>query len=121
VELGCGCGFLAIAALKMYPSLERYFATDGSSTAVEKCRMNLEANFGTRTKADRIWTELIDWEKDEEKFRKTVLELTQDLGPGVLLGAGVKQLKARSNLRSIKFILLHYHRKMKIDTVFPQM
>lgn len=29
LELGCGCGLLATAALKIFPHILKYFATDG--------------------------------------------------------------------------------------------
>src|ERR1700754_464841 len=84
-ELGCGCGLLAAAVLKTFPHLSKYIASDGHSSAIGKCRVNLEANFGTLN--DVIQVEEIDWKKDGRKFEELVRTLSEELGPGILLGA----------------------------------
>jgi len=89
-ELGCGCGFLAVANLKMFPNdLEQYLATDGSPSAVEKCRQNVLANLTTPVDSKKCKTMLIDWERDEGEWKSEVESLDGQFGPGgVLLGAG---------------------------------
>lgn len=88
LELGCGCGLLATAVSKTFPHLSKYYASDGSSSAVSKCKTNVEANFGN-LKSDVIQVEEIDWQRDGEKFKKVVTKLSEEFeGPGLLLGAG---------------------------------
>lgn len=87
MELGCGCGLLATAVSKMFPHLSKYVASDGHASAVSKCKINIEANFGTSS-TNVIEVEEIDWLKDEEKFEKVVSNLTEEFGSGILLGAG---------------------------------
>jgi hypothetical protein len=91
LELGCGCGFLAVAGLKIFPAptvVQKYIATDGSFTALERCRENVSANFTDTTETNAVQFEELDWDSDAEKLRKLVEVNTEKYGRGLLLGAG---------------------------------
>lgn len=96
LELGCGCGFLAVGMCKCIPvSLQKYVATDGSLVALEMAKFNVEVNFTEKAEQiikNRIKFEKVDWQNEatRESFTQLVDGMTCIYGPdkGLLLGAG---------------------------------
>ncbi|CAL8145054.1 unnamed protein product [Orchesella dallaii] len=97
LELGCGCGFLAVALTKSVPRLEKYIATDGSYRALEKAKHNVNTNFfshlhTTLNLRRKVSFEKVDW---QEESRGTFIELvdglvnTYGLNSGILVGADI--------------------------------
>jgi len=87
LELGSGCGLLAVAGVKTFPKLKKYIATDGSKSTLEKCRENYIVNFGSLD--DSIHFEELDWVTDFDKFKLLVERCTNEFGRGLLLGADI--------------------------------
>ncbi len=96
LELGCGCGFLAVGMCKCIAgTLQQYIATDGSLAALEKAKFNVEVNFTDKDEQiikNRIKFEKVNWENEatRESFTQLVDGMTCIYGAdkGLLLGAG---------------------------------
>ncbi|ODM96478.1 Protein-lysine N-methyltransferase EEF2KMT [Orchesella cincta] len=97
LELGCGCGFLAVAVTKCIPCLENYIATDGSQPALEKAKHNVDANFSNDNDKNillrkKVSFEKVDWQEEtRESFTQMVDGMTSINGTnsGLLLGADI--------------------------------
>lgn len=96
IELGSGCGYLAIATVKLKQNprsstvIEKYLATDASSDALSHCEKNLVANFGQELHRCPVKMLKVDWTSSEDvkAFAACVEEATRQQGTGCLIGAG---------------------------------
>jgi len=95
LELGCGCGFLAVSTLKTNDKLKCYVATDRSRAALDMCKENISLNLGDSLKAESFSTVKIEWSQDVDDFANHVKSLNNKFERGCLLGAGKSTARTR--------------------------